>query len=544
MDRRLLFAIAFMLVVLMVPQLLWPAPERPAPVAPDTTTRPAEPAPERQDPPPPPEPRDDRPAEADPGREVVVIAAEYEYRFSTTGARITAATFPDYDDLRPGLRVPAQLIPENSDFLRYRLFTGRDTLALDQWTFTPSVDTLLVGPDGGDLVWTAARGGVTVTLTYRFHPDQYLFDAVGDITGAGRELLLLVDLGPRLRSVDGDTAADIQSYGVVTKAGGTERTSFRSLDPGERRALTGPFEWVAIKSKYFVAALMTIDPGQARIGGAVMTGGQRLGRAATEAPTMVSLPAPGGRIAFSFYAGPQEYRRLARIGHDFEDVNPYGWIFRPIIRPVANFIVRIMLWAHETLQLSYGWVLILFGIAVRVVLWPLYQKSMRASMAMQAIQPEMKALQAKHKGEPQRLQQEMMKLYREHKVNPLGGCLPMLLPMPILFALFFVFANTIEFRGVPFLWIPDLSRADPLYIIPILMGASMYLVSRIGMRGMPDNPQAKMMMYIMPPMLTLLFLRFSAGLNLYYAISNIAGIPQQWAISQERLRRAANRKPS
>jgi YidC/Oxa1 family membrane protein insertase len=549
MDRRLLLAIAMMLVVLMLPQVIFPAPP---PIVPDSAVTVAAPVAEPTAPPsvaPAPAPQVAAAApsptvETVPARTVVVRSADYQYDFSTTGARLIQATFPAYRDLSRDGDVPAQLLPDSSDFLRYRLVAGRDTLALDSWSFTPSADTVDVGPDGATLSWLAVQGPVRVEITYRFHPEQYLFSASGLVTGAGRELLMLVDLGPRLRSVDGDTTADIQSYGVVTKAGGTDRTSFRSLDPGERRALVGPFEWVAIKSKYFVAALMTIELGQPRLGGAVVTGGQRTGRLATELATRVGLPAPGGAFAFSFYAGPQEYRRLTRIGHAFEDVNPYGWVLRPIIRPIANFIVRIMLWTHETLSLSYGLVLILFGLVVRMLLWPLYGKSMKASMAMQAIQPEMKSIQERYKQDPQKLQQEMIKLYKEHKVNPVAGCLPMMLPMPILFALFFVFANTIEFRGVPFLWIPDLSRADPLYIIPVLMGASMFLVSKIAQRGMPDNPQAKMMMYLMPPILTVLFLQFSAGLNVYYAVSNVAGIPQQWLVSQERLRRAGALKKS
>jgi len=186
--------------------------------------------------------------------------------------------------------------------------------------------------------------------------------------------------------------------------------------------------------------------------------------------------------------------------------------------------------------------LILFGIAVRLLLWPLNQKAMRSSTAMQAIQPELKAIQDRYKNDPQKLQQEMMRLYKEHGVNPLGGCLPMLIPMPVLFALFFVFANTIEFRGVSFLWLPDLSRPDPFYIIPIFMGASMFALSWLGQRGLPANPQAKMMMYLMPGMFTFLFLNFSSGLNLYYAVSNLASLPQQWLISQERARRIGTRR--
>jgi YidC/Oxa1 family membrane protein insertase len=292
-----------------------------------------------------------------------------------------------------------------------------------------------------------------------------------------------------------------------------------------------------------VGAVLTLEEGEPRFGGAVAVGGPKPGRSQTHVDLTVSLPSPDGRFRHSVYLGPQEYRQLARIGHDVNDVNPYGWVMRPIIRPVVDYaILPILFWMHERLSLAYGWVLILFGILVRLLLWPLNQKAMRSSTAMQVIQPDLKALQEKHKNEPQKLQQEMLKLYREHGVNPLGGCLPMLLPMPVLFALFFVFANTIEFRGVSFLWLPDLSRADPTYIIPLLMGVSMFALSWIGQRGLPPNPQAKMMMYLMPGMFTFLFLNFSSGLNLYYAVSNLTSLPQQWLISRERAKRLGTRK--
>ena len=115
----------------------------------------------------------------------------------------------------------------------------------------------------------------------------------------------------------------------------------------------------------------------------------------------------------------------------------------------------------------------------------------------------------------------------------------MLLPMPVLFALFFVFQNTIELRGASFLWLPDLSRPDPLYIIPVIMGLSMYGLSKVGQIGMEPNPQMKMMLYVMPVMMTFLFLNFASGWNLYYAVSNIASIPQQWLLAKERVKRGA-----
>jgi YidC/Oxa1 family membrane protein insertase len=194
---------------------------------------------------------------------------------------------------------------------------------------------------------------------------------------------------------------------------------------------------------------------------------------------------------------------------------------------------------HSQLNLTYGVVLILFGILVRVLLWPLNQKAMRANMRMQELQPQLKAAQERHKDNPQMLQQEMFRLYKEYGVNPMSGCWPMMLPMPILFALFFVFENAIELRGQAFLWLPDLAQHDPLYVIPVLMGLSMWAVSKVGQMGMPPNPQMKMMLYVMPIMMTFFFLRFAAGLNLYYLVSNLASIPQQWMLGQERKRRTA-----
>jgi YidC/Oxa1 family membrane protein insertase len=192
-------------------------------------------------------------------------------------------------------------------------------------------------------------------------------------------------------------------------------------------------------------------------------------------------------------------------------------------------------------------VLILFGVAVRIVLWPLNQSSMRTSLKMQRIQPELTAIQARYKSDPEKLQAEMMKVYKSHGMTPfsgLAGCLPALLPMPVLITLFFVFQNTIEFRGVPFLWLTDISVHDPLFILPILMGASAYLLSWIGMRNMPPNPQTQMMSYMFPAMMLIFFIKAAAGLNLYYAVQNVAALPQQWLLSQERAKSGTGTPPA
>ncbi len=549
MDRRTLLAIGLMLIVAVLPALLSPnrraptteGPSDSVPTAvPETVivqeSVPAQPAPL------PPPVTDSIRAPTRPERVVAVESPLYRYEFSTRGGGLVQAALKEYRTFAAGDSGIAQIIPPESRFLEYALVLGDDTLRLADFDLQPSDTLLSVNEAGSDLTLRGQRGNLGLELTYSFAPDQYVFDVAGRVTGPLQGGLVLLGLGPRLALVEADSTDDIRSYAVITGQNGAEQLNFRSLDPGEVRALEGPFEWVAIKSKYFLATVLTVTEGRPQIGGAVAVGGERMGRNAARTDVVMSLPAPGGRFSFQAYVGPQEYKQLRRIGHDLTDVNSYGWIFKPIIQPVANWIVVVLLWMHENLNMAYGWVLILFGIAVRVVLWPLNQKAMRSSTAMQAIQPEIKAVQERYKQEPQRMQQEVMKLYKEHGVNPLGGCLPMLIPMPVLFALFFVFRMTIEFRGVPFLWLPDLSRADPYFIIPVIMGLSMFAVSKLGQMGVPPNPQAKMMLYVMPVFLTFIFLKLSSGLNLYYAVSNIASIPQQWLIAKQRLRRQGKRE--
>jgi YidC/Oxa1 family membrane protein insertase len=417
----------------------------------------------------------------------------------------------------------------------------RDTIPLDDWPFTASAESLQVrGPT--PLRLSASRGGVKVDLTYTFHPDDYGIDVDGRVTGVGPNGgLLLVGMGPTLKNVEADSNENHRALALVTKHSETERTDLAGLKPGEPKTVSGPLEWAAIKSKYFVTGVLAFDSTGGVISGVTATAPSTAGKRPDRADVRLSLPLPpSGAFRYTTYVGPMEYDRLRRIGHGFDDVNPYGWPgFRTIIRPVAAGVRWLLVWMHEHLHLAYGFVLVIFGILVRILLWPLNQKAMRANMQMQAVQPLMKEIQERHKNDPQKVQQEMFKLYKEHGVNPLGGCWPMLLPMPVLFALFFVFQNSIELRGASFGWIPDLSRPDPLYIIPLIMGLSMFGLSKVGQIGMEPNPQMKMMLYVMPVMMTFLFLNFASGLNLYYAVSNIASIPQQWMLARERQKRTA-----
>jgi YidC/Oxa1 family membrane protein insertase len=296
--------------------------------------------------------------------------------------------------------------------------------------------------------------------------------------------------------------------------------------------------WVAVKSKYFVLGIIAPAAGGS-FSEVSLVGGPRTSKLATTASATVVDAIRNGNFAFDIYAGPQESQRLARMGRDFDHVNPYGWRFlQGVVHPIASKVIEAVVWMHRRLNLSYGWVLVILGILIRLALWPLNQSTMRSSLKMQELQPKLAAAQKKYK-DPVQQREAIMKVYQEAGVSPfagLTGCLPALLPMPILFALFFVFQNTIEFRGVPFLWLHDISVRDPLYILPLLMGVSMYLLSWIGMRNAPPNPQAKMMGYMFPVMMTVVLLNMASGLNLYYTAQNIAALPQQWFLARERAR--------
>ena len=549
MDKRnLLIAFVLMMIVAVAPSLIWPSKKpvgRPGgrtadSVAVHDSGQQAEAvAPQPSAHPP------IRPS-VDTGRVVWVTSPLYRLGFSTRGGRLVSAELLQYQSFAPGdAAKPVQLVPPGDAFLRHRLvLPSGDTVSLDDWNFRPSPDApgivVSAGQGAKPLRFDAELRGSHVTLEYRFVPEEYRFDVHGSVTGLGSGgAILLIDLSDGLRSAEKDSLDDYRHYSVVTKASKTERTDFSGIKPGERTILNGPFEWVGVKSKYFFVAALALEEGQPSFAGAIAIGGPRSGKAATHANVLVTMPVQSaGTFRYQVFTGPLDSRHLARMGHDLDDANPYGGIFRPIIQPVSQIVLTVLLWMHERLNLAYGWVLILFGIVVRILLWPLNQKAMESGIRMQAVAPLIKETQDKYKNDPERLQREMLRIYKEHKVNPFGGCLPMLLPMPVLLALFFVFANTIAFRGVPFLWLPDLSRPDPFKIIPIIMGLSMFGLSKVGQIGVPPNPQTKMMVYFMPIVLTLLFLNFVSGLNLYYAAQNLFSIPQQYMIAKRRLREA------
>jgi YidC/Oxa1 family membrane protein insertase len=463
------------------------------------------------------------------------------YTFSTAGAAPASVVLTGYRNLSPNGRTqPAAILAASNagpaadvPLLRYRLVRGADTVALDTMSFR-------VERTSEGVTFTSA-GASPVVLRYQFANDGYVAHISGQVEAgpSGAPTQLLIDLPPTLRSQEADTVDDERhlAYGYKLEREDVKSVSFTKLDPAFVRTDSGPMTWVAARNKYFLVAVVAPSPTNSFLA-LRMQGGTRVDKLAPTAHATAIQPIRDGRFAFDLYAGPQSWTQLRAVGHDLENVNPYGgWI--PGVQPFATICMRVLLWMKQTLGVSYGWVLVIFGIAVRLLLWPLNQSAMRSSLKMQRLQPELTEVQKKYKTDPEKQREALVKLYQQHGMSPFSpimGCLPMLLPMPVLFALFFVFQNTIEFRGVSFLWLPDLSLHDPYYIMPIFMGISMFVLSWIGMRAAPPNPQTKMMSYMMPAVMTMVLLNFASGLNLYYAVQNIAALPQQWFLTRERMK--------
>jgi YidC/Oxa1 family membrane protein insertase len=539
MDKRLPLAAALIVLVLFGVPLLFPRPPVPPPhvttdsiasaPAPDAAAIHAVPlaqAPNAAHPESPPSVKADT---------VVAHTAVSTTWFNSLGAAPFAVQADSYPALN-GKGGQVVLRHAQEPLLRFRVITPTDTIAFDRIAFSSLRSS---GANGASVItFTGSSGKKQATVRYDLVNDNYLSTVTVDVAGAGSPAFLLVDLPGGFDTQEADTLGDMRAlaYSVKPVAQSARGTAFAKLDSGEKKLELGPLAWVVAKSKYFLVGLLQPVGGKP-FAEAHLEGGVRTRKQATNGFATAVMPLDSGHATFELYAGPQSWKRLHDLGREFETANPYGGWLQGIVQPFSTIVMLVLLWMKKTLHLSYGWVLVIFGVTVRLLMWPLNQGAMRTSLKMQRIQPELTEVQKKYKSDPQKQQAEIMRVYKEHGMSPFSafsGCLPMLIPMPVFFALFFVFQNTIEFRGVPFLWLHDISLHDPYYILPIVMGLSMLLISWIGMRNAPPNPQAKMMMYMMPAMFVLILYNTAAGLSIYYLTQNIASLPQQWLISNER----------
>jgi YidC/Oxa1 family membrane protein insertase len=353
--------------------------------------------------------------------------------------------------------------------------------------------------------------GVEKRLT--FHHDSYVMDVSVAMEGVTESYE--IGLGTNFGIVEwGD--------GFIGQIGSASRVDDKvdKETPEKELELKGAVQWVALQDKYFLSVLMPKE------GAAAL--------AKTEDPKIVSagvrMAASGAAspVALQLYAGPKEYDILHSLDMGLEDMIDFGWFIYgswTIVKSVAKPIYHVLRFIHDYVG-NYGVTIILLTLAIKLLFVPLQYKSYKSMKMMRVIQPKIKEVQEKYKGDRDRLNKELMKLYRDQKVNPLGGFLPMFLQMPVFISLFNVLYMSIDLRQAPFmLWVSDLSMQDPYYVLPVIMGVTMFIQQKITPTTM-DPAQAKMML-ILPVGMTFLFINFPAGLVLYWLTNNTLTITQQ-----------------
>ena len=286
----------------------------------------------------------------------------------------------------------------------------------------------------------------------------------------------------------------------------------------------GPWLWAGVHNRYFLAAVMPDNwPAEKLVYEPKALEKEKAPGLA--APVEKMLLAPGARQEWSlyFYIGPKDYRHLLALGHGLDRSVDFGFF-----GPIGKAVLKVLYFNHR-LTGNYGWAIILLTIFVQILMSPLTYKGFKATMIMKQLQPKLAQIQAKYKGNPARLNQEMLELYRKHGANPFSGCLPMVLQIPIFFALFTALRNSWDLHGAVFtLWVTDLSAKDPYYVLPIVMGAIMFFQQKFTMSAPAGGDPAQMaVMKWMPVIFTFMFLSFPSGLVLYWLTSSLIGFGQQ-----------------
>lgn len=353
--------------------------------------------------------------------------------------------------------------------------------------------------------------GVEKRLT--FHHDTYLVDVALTIEGL---------TGPYEVGLGANFGIVEWGEGFIGRIGSASLIddNVENETPETEVERKGSVQWVALQDKYFLSVLMPKQGSSVLIkkeGDKIVSAGVRM--RATEGGTSAAL---------QLYAGPKEYDTLRSLNVGLEDTIDFGWfIFGSwtVVKSVAKPIFYVLRFIHDYTY-NYGVTIILLTVAIKLLFVPLQYKSYKSMKMMQLIQPKVAAVQEKFKDDRDRLNKELIKLYRDQKVNPVGGCLPMVLQMPVFVALFNILYMTIDLRQAPFmLWVTDLSVQDPYYVLPVIMGATMVIQQKMTPTTM-DPVQAKIML-VLPVFMTFLFVNFPAGLVLYWLINNVLTIAQQ-----------------
>ncbi len=463
---------------------------------------------------------------------VEVDTALYHGKFSSRGAVLTNWELKRYrgsSDEHPAVELvrqggkfagPLTVMTDNADLTKelsegiYRV--EKDFATLDQTHQTGHVT----------FVYESTAAGVRIEKQLTFHADSYIVDVALKSTGLTGSVR--VGVGTNFGIVE-------WGEGFIGSVGPASRVDdkIEKEVPDSEVERKGAVKWGGLQDKYFMSVIIPKEG----VGVVARKEGEKLVSAAVRMP----VDSAGSPITFQLFAGPKEYDTLQSLGIGLEDTIDFGWFLfgswdtvRAVAKPIFYVLRSINDYTH-----NYGVTIILLTVAIKLLFIPLQYKSYKSMKQMQEIQPKVLALQEKFKDDRERLNKELIKVYRDNKVNPVGGCLPMVLQMPVFVALFNILYMTIDLRQAPLgLWITDLSVQDPYYILPIIMGVSMLIMQKIQPTTM-DPAQAKIML-LLPALMTFLFINFPAGLVLYWLTNNVLSIGQQLATDRLIFR---NRRP-
>jgi YidC/Oxa1 family membrane protein insertase len=531
MEKRVLLAILLSFIVLVVYQaIIGPGPTAPPPSATppagETVPQPGAPPPVS----PVPASSEALPAPDPGGTDIVVETDAIRAVFSTAGATLTSWRLKHYlDDSGEALDlIPPDLPPS---YPRPFTLTTDDpavSALLATAIYRPSTQSLSLDGAAGRLSFEYSNeSGVNARKTFYFQPEGKSYvvkvEAAIDVAGTSRPATLTS--GPALGlGYDLENSSALPAQALQWHDGNVSRLDAGDL--AERRRYQGEFKYAGVETQYFLNAVL---PGSEAV-------------AIEYTPIAVPLAAAGptrtfvsysvtaaGSVGFHFFLGPKDFDILRAVDPRLElvraiDFGLFTWLVVPLLQALK--------WINRFVG-NYGWSIILLTVLINLVIFPLRHRSMVSMRKMQALQPEMKAIQeryAKYKvtdPERQKMNQEMMALYRQRGVNPASGCVPMLLTMPVLFAFYSMLYAAIELRGAPFVgWITDLSRHDPFYVTPVLMGLSMLWQQRI--TPTTADPVQQRIFMLMPVFFLVFFLWAPAGLVIYWFASNLLAIGQQY----------------
>ncbi len=474
------------------------------------------------------------------GKLIKVKTDVLELTINTRGGDVEQALLLTYPK-ELGSNEPFQLLETTPDFLYQAQsgLTGRDgpdnpangprplyNVDKDSFTLADGQNELVI-----PMTYTDSAGNA-FTKSFTFKRGEYAVNVGYNVKNAGEKPLELSTFGQLKQTINLPKARDTGSsnFALHTFRGAAYSTSsekyskvkFDNIADNDNLNANSQNGWVAMLQQYFATAWVPRNDGTnnfytTNLGNGVAAAGYK------SAPTLVQ-PGQTGQLNSTLWVGPEIQDKMAAVAPHLDLTVDYGWLWF-----ISQPLFKLLKWIHGFVG-NWGFAIIIITFIVRGIMYPLTKAQYTSMAKMRMLQPKIQAMRERLGDDKQRISQEMMALYKSEKVNPLGGCFPLLIQMPIFLALYYMLMGSVELRHAPFaLWIHDLSAQDPYYILPILMGVTMFFIQKMSPTTVTDPMQQKIMTW-MPVIFTVFFLWFPSGLVLYYIVSNLVTILQQQLI--------------